>query len=280
MIRPSRVPRGFTLIELLVVMAIIGVLIGLLLPAVQSCRAAARRTQCVHNEMQVGLALQNYESAFESFPPGVVNATGPIENKQEGYHYSWIVQLLPYLDQENTYNHINFQVGAYHENNTAARTMKIASLLCPADPIAPGSTTNGFGQTSYCGAYHGSEAPIDVSNNGLMYLNSRIGMDNIPDGASSTLLFSEAKLEEHSFGWMSGTRATLRNGGTAINKALPTPTKANPSPVGGYSSYHHGGINIAMADGSVRFMKGTASAITMQHLINRKDGELLNMLSF
>jgi prepilin-type N-terminal cleavage/methylation domain-containing protein/prepilin-type processing-associated H-X9-DG protein len=280
MIRRTHVPRGFTLIELLVVMAIIGVLIALLLPAVQACRSAARRTQCVHNEMQMGLAMQNYESAFETFPPGVVNATGPILNKQEGYHYSWIVQVLPYLDQNNTYNHINFQVGAYHENNTAVRTMKIASLLCPADPIATDSTSNGFGQTSFCGAYHGFEAPIDASNNGILYLNSHIGLDNIPDGASSTMLLSEARLEEHSFGWMSGTRATLRNGGTTLNGATPVPTKTNPSPVGGFSSYHPSGINIAMADGSVRFLRSSANPTSLQRLINRKDGELLNMLSF
>ena len=280
MIRRTHVRRGFTLIELLVVIAIIGVLIGLLLPAVQACRAAARRIQCVHNEMQLGLAMQNYESAFETFPPGVVNTTGPILNKQEGYHYSWIVQILPYLDQNNTYNHINFQVGAYHENNSVVRTMKIAILLCSADPIAPNSTNQGFGQTSYCGAYNASEAPIDTSNNGILYLNSHVGLDNIPDGASSTMLLSEARLEEHSFGWMSGTRASLRNGGTTINGAMPVPTKANPSPVGGFSSYHPGGINIAMADGSVRFLKSTVNAVSMQRLISRNDGELLNMLSF
>src|SRR6476620_7318830 len=91
--------RGFTLIELLVVIAIISVLISLLLPAVQSAREAARRVQCVNNLMQLGIALQNYESSHEILPPGVVNPTGPIQNIPSGYHVGWMLQLLPFLEQ-------------------------------------------------------------------------------------------------------------------------------------------------------------------------------------
>ncbi len=97
----GRALRGFTLIELLVVIAIIAVLISMLLPAVQQAREAARRTQCKNNLMQIGLALHNYEMAFEILPPGCVNETGPIRNVEEGYHMSWIVQILPMLDQSN-----------------------------------------------------------------------------------------------------------------------------------------------------------------------------------
>lgn len=275
-----RSPRGFTLIELLVVMAIIGVLIGLLLPAVQSVRAAARRTQCVHNAMQAGLAIENYESAFEMFPPGVVNLDGPIKNKEEGYHYSWIAQILPYIDQQNVYNHLNFQLSAYDAANHSARLMKLASFVCPSDPISSDPAKSGWGQTSLCAAYHEVEAPIDVDNHGIMFLNSHVRIDDIGDGASNTMLFSEARLESGSFGWISGTRWSLRNGGTVLNGPVPAATKANASPVGGFSSYHPGGVNIAMADGSVRFLKMTTGTAALKSLISRNDGGLFNAASY
>src|SRR3954451_14542119 len=103
MSRPGRVRSlpGFTLIELLVVIAIISVLIALLLPAVQAAREAARRVQCVNNLMQLGIALHNYESSYEMLPPGSVNPTGPIVNLPRGYHVSWMVQLLPFIEQKS-----------------------------------------------------------------------------------------------------------------------------------------------------------------------------------
>src|ERR1700754_2067028 len=93
--------RAFTLIELLVVIAIIAILIALLLPAVQQAREAARRTQCKNNLMQLGIALHNYQMAFEPPPPGVVNSTGPVLNSPSGYHMGWIAQILPYIEQRN-----------------------------------------------------------------------------------------------------------------------------------------------------------------------------------
>ncbi|MCA9099277.1 MAG: DUF1559 domain-containing protein, partial [Planctomycetaceae bacterium] len=90
---------GFTLIELLVVIAIMAILVALLLPAVQQAREAARRMSCKNNLRQIGLALQNYYDAHTLFPPGCVNSTGPIVQRPVGYHHSWIVSLLPYLDQ-------------------------------------------------------------------------------------------------------------------------------------------------------------------------------------
>ena len=105
-------PGGFTLIELLVVIAIISVLIALLLPAVQAAREAARRAQCCNNLMQLGIALQDYESAHEMLPPGVVNQTGPILDQPKGYHFGWLVQILPYCELKNVYNHFNFTDGS------------------------------------------------------------------------------------------------------------------------------------------------------------------------
>lgn len=276
---PGRRP-AFTLIELLVVMAIISVLIGLLLPAVQACRAAARRAQCQHSEMQAAIAMQNYESAFESFPPGVVDNAGPITNRPAGYGHSWLVQILPFLDEKNLYNSVNFTLSAYDPANTTARGIRVATLLCPADPDIAGQHTGGFAPTSYAGSHHDVEAPIDEKNNGMLFLNSRVAIDDIPDGASHTVLFGEAKFEPEMLGWASGSRASLRNGGTLLNAPRPLPTKGNPLPVGGFSSYHPGTVNFAMADGSVRYLRPTMNATILQNLTNRKDGGLLSAGSY
>ena len=94
-------PQGFTLVELLVVIAIIGILVGLLLPAVQAARDAARRCQCANNVCQLILAVHNHEFSFERFPAGTINATGPIRNEPIGQHISWVVQILPYLEKNS-----------------------------------------------------------------------------------------------------------------------------------------------------------------------------------
>ncbi|MDB5351532.1 MAG: pulG 13 [Planctomycetota bacterium] len=274
-------PAAFTLIELLVVIAIIGVLIALLLPAVQACRSAARRIQCVNNEMQIALAMQNYESSFETLPPGVVNARGPISNTESGYHHSWLVQLLPFVEQKNVYNHMNFMVGIYDQANSSARQIRIMTFLCPGDPNANDLSSGQFFMTSYYGVHHDSEAPIDTTNNGVLFLNSRIRTEDIKDGASNTLLFGEARVDSTTFGWGSGTRSSLRNVGSGINAAAPAATKANPFPVGGFSSFHPGGADFAFADGSVRFLKNSISgSSTLKALANRDDGEMINSASY
>src|SRR5881275_2054172 len=99
--------RAFTLVELLVVIAIIGILVALLLPAVQAAREAARRVSCVNNVTQLGLSLHNYEFHFESLPAGVTNPEGPIRNEPQGNHTSWIVKILPYMEQNALYRHFD-----------------------------------------------------------------------------------------------------------------------------------------------------------------------------
>ncbi len=116
-------PSAFTLVELLVVIAIIGILIALLLPAVQAAREAARRTQCMNNVSQLILAIHNYEMAHEVFPAGVVNAKGPILNRPQGYAISWVARILPYIEQNNAFRSLDFSVGAYAPKNWPVRVM-------------------------------------------------------------------------------------------------------------------------------------------------------------
>ncbi len=315
-------PGGFTLIEILVVIAIIAVLVALLLPAVQAAREAARRAQCLNNLVQISVALQNYQVAFDVLPPGSVNQTGPIVENPHGYHYSWIVQILPYMDQKGLQKKFDFTVGLYDAKHDTVRAFVLNSFLCPSDrrsyptgvkPLGgwvnptygldtPWNNASSLGaagelaaHSSYMGVHHDVEAPIDVTNNGVLYLNSAVRFEDIEDGLSNTMLVGESIQKKPDLGWASGTRATLRNGGWGVNynprnmgAAVVVRNKVggitiirgsgagtNPivEPVGGFSSFHAGGVNFAFGDGSVRFIKDSVSTQTFTRLCNRSDGE-------
>jgi prepilin-type N-terminal cleavage/methylation domain-containing protein/prepilin-type processing-associated H-X9-DG protein len=289
--------RAFTLIELLVVIAIIAVLISLLLPAVQSAREAARRAQCCNNLMQLAIALQNYESSYEVFPPGVVSETGPVLDQPKGYHFGWMVRILPYCDMRNTYNHFNMSVGLYESPNATTRTTLVRSFLCPSDNGA-NRAVNGVVFSNYAACHGGTETPIDAGNDGPFILNRAMRYEDISDGTSNTIFVSEKVNDGTGQGWASGTRASLRNTGTTVNFApgagltfsgpLPPATKGNtetakpgtPSFVGGFGSRHPGGANVAMGDGAVRFLKSSMGAETMSLLGSRADGEILDGSSY
>ncbi len=298
---PGR-PGGFTLIELLVVIAIIAVLIALLLPAVQAAREAARRAQCVNNLMQLAIAVQNYETAHELFPPGVVSEKGPVLDQPTGYGYGWIVRILPYCEMRNTYNHFNMQISLYDGRNLTTRTTLIRTLLCPSDNRPNRNPANEVVLSNYVGCHNGLEAPIDATNNGAFILNKAMRYEDIPDGLSNTVFLGEKVNDGAGEGWASGTRATLRNLGTLINGTMafgpgksasgqpgdeddpePDPQAAAPGTpgyVGGFSSRHPGGSNNAFGDGSVRFLKNSMSIKTATLLGNRHDGEILDATSY
>ena len=136
--RAGRRRERFTLIELLVVIAIISVLIALLLPAVQAAREAARRAQCCNNLMQLGIALQNYESSHELLPPGVVNDTGPMLDQPKGYHFGWLTQILPFCEQRtSTTTSISSSAFTTHRTRRAGRCWSTASSARPTAPHPP-----------------------------------------------------------------------------------------------------------------------------------------------
>jgi len=285
--------RAFTLVELLVVIAIIGTLVGLLLPAVQAAREAARRCSCLNNTTQLGLALHNHEFHTGHFPAGVINPDGPIRNEAVGQHLSWTVQVLPYMEQNSLFQMFDQQAGAYAEKNDKLRRTAIQVLRCPSSPGPRGGDQGGapIAWSSYAGCHNSIEAPIDVGNDGLLFLNSRIRFDDILDGSSHTLLVSEHVFEDLDpnngvspieLGWPSGTRATLRNtsrieqfsmrgiSGLAEDK----PAEKGPLFVGGFGAYHPGVAVAGMGDGSTRGLSFTIDREVLQALGSRAGGEL------
>ena len=252
--KPSR-RRGFTLVELLVVIAIIGILIGMMLPAVGAMREAARRATCQSRLAKLGMALKTYEEGYGVLPPGTTDPQGPIHNVPQGIHLSWTVRLLPYLDEASTFRQIDLAAGAYSPKNAAVRCLRIATFVCPSQPsglktAAPAS--------NYAGFPHDVEAPSAANNPGVLFLNSRISARDVTDGVGNTFYLGEKQTDPDDLGWMSGTRATLRNTGTPLDKTDLDKTDGEKPVsdlfVGGFGAYHPGGANFLLGDLAVRFI--------------------------
>ena len=314
--RDLRPPLAFTMIELLVVTAIITILVALLLPAVQQAREAARRTQCRNNLKQLALAMNTYYDQFDMFPAGTVNADGPIRNEPSGYHHNWVIALLPHLEQRPLAESIKTSVGVYRADNDQPRTTNLPVLRCPSDTSSWTASSTGESiepvLTNYAGSHDAAEVPIDVSNNGVLFLNSFLQTQAIEDGTSHTIAFGEFNRADDDLGWASGTRATLRNCGRAINttpygeafyglppdsidapgqlESLPRGNRAHRNAfaaeqqqlpeekrnllVGGFGSHHTGGTQFAFCDGSVQFIGENINPAVYSNLGHRADHEL------
>ncbi len=298
---PSGVRSGFTLIEMLVVIAIIAMLAALLLPAVQQAREAARRASCMNNMMQIGIALNNYMMAHEVLPPGTQNDSGPILSKEGGgYHMGWISQILPYLEKQYVYEHIDFTRSVYDPINLPARQYQIGILQCPSATHSPSLT---YAWTNYSGVHNDFETPIDVNQNGVLFLNSSIRYEQIRDGSSNTLFVIESRIDHaRDLGWISGTRSSLRNVVRAVPVGQPNSRagaggggwelhanrkdgitlkqeladlEAGRETVGGIGSNHIGNLFMVLkGDGAVYAMSLNTDPKTLRNLANRSDGEL------
>lgn len=278
--RRSRV--AFTLVELLVVIAIIGILVGLLLPAVQAAREAARRCSCTNNLGQLGLAMHHFEFNREHLPSGATDSQAPAATDGSSQNISWVVDILPYIEMRNIYANIDRKAGANAPENQQAKSIQIAVLLCPSAPIEHGTKDiwDLSATSNYAGCYHDSEAPLSKDNNGVLFLNSRLRYSEILDGLSTTILLGEKISLENDRGWISGTRATLRNTGTLpasprISRGqVILDTNVSPDEFGGFGSFHGTGGNFAFADGSIRYLSNSIDPQLYQNLGNRKDGSM------
>jgi prepilin-type N-terminal cleavage/methylation domain-containing protein/prepilin-type processing-associated H-X9-DG protein len=276
---------GFTLIELLVVIAVIGILAGLLLPAVQAAREAARRAQCTNNLKQLALAMAHYADTQGSFPIG--------SRFDQGWSTgSFFLALLPQMEQAPLFNIANFSVNYAEAQNATVHDARMGSLVCPSDPAAHAQITVDGAYafelcpfpvkmrfSSYAGStgtfYHPSRDPARLAQqNGVILHRETVGYADITDGTSNTLLLGEhahSRLQEPYRSewqwWSSGYNGdTLFTALYPINPFHKMPDVAADSSVSPYicaaSSMHPGGANFAFADGSVRFLKDSIDSWT------------------
>jgi prepilin-type N-terminal cleavage/methylation domain-containing protein/prepilin-type processing-associated H-X9-DG protein len=306
--------RGFTLIELLVVIAIIAVLIALLLPAVQSAREAARRAQCTNNMKQLGLAVHNYVDSNTSFPSQIAGyAYGGQVCQWFGnsdYRTSWIVQILPQLDQTPLYNAYNF-VGnraEYSWNNTTVISTNLNAVICPSYPgvmLQQGqSDWNSFAGTESAalaqwwvagtcykgnlgdnttGIWPGSlNALGDCNGNNMptatgMFWRAQmlITPQAVTDGLSNTMLSGEAIPNLCEWNAWSESNSSVATTSIPMNQMVNL-NPGNYQYCYGFKSQHPGGMNSGFADGSVRFLKMTINQNIYRAISTRAMGEVVS----
>ena len=297
---PTSRRNAFTLVELLVVIAIIGILIGMLLPAVQMVRAAARRSACQNNCKQIGLAILNYESGNMKFPPGQF-WTAP-EGDSNRLDYAWSSLILPYIEANNVYDGIDFKQPYTAASNVAAAASTVPGYLCPSTSERDGDRQGDLiisadGVELACIDYMGLAGPSSGEENpatGEDYerqqgiLTGTKGLENfatllvppavkfamITDGSSNTMMVTEctgrgteAEDDDPNGAWVSGKNITHLQGKVNGKKAK---SSWNDELI--YSE-HTGGANALFCDGSVHFLSSDVSKKSLLARASRSGDE-------
>ncbi|MCR9118940.1 MAG: DUF1559 domain-containing protein [bacterium] len=273
---------------------------ALLLPAVQAAREAARRTQCTNNLKQLGLAMHNYHDVNRKFPKGM-NGTIANAKADTPHEMSWMPLILPYIEQNNLYETLNFSIttstccGAWPTYDTV-----IDSLLCPSDPTGVKNTQQGFhGNYVVCNGdtvFNPTSDTNGTSRNGVFFPRSETRFASITDGSSNTLLTAELLINPDTSGGQHDLRGryyNAREGSTFFSTLHPPnttvgdthtycrdagpwmPCIAGSQYVISSRSHHPTGVNVGLADGSIRFVAETINLTTWHNLGARNDGATL-----
>ncbi len=302
---------AFTLIELLVVITIIAVLIGLLLPAVQNVREAARRIQCAHNLKQIGLACHRHHDTYGMFPPAWVNAPFTVpQGKIIQGGAGLFTFLLPFLEQEALAEKYRWDRRAQGPDNQTVATTQLKVFQCPsAEPdrwvtAVEDPLNYSYGGKGACGDYGGvlqidsrlaGLGLVDRAANykGVLTENHLTRLAEITDGTSQTLLVTEHAGRPQlwragrpvpgtytvSAAWVGGV-ATFGQGSSYDGSTKPGPCAINCTNDREVYSFHPGGANAVFADGSVRFLKASIDIRTFSRLVTRAGGEVVSASDF
>jgi len=293
----SRNRRAFTLVELLVVIAIIGVLIGMLLPAVQMVREAARRTACANNMRQLGLAAMNYESAHQYLPPGWITQDGVTPIAEPGW--GWSAQLLPYLEAQNLYEQIDLNVAIDDPMHESVLETPLPIFMCPSDPaprlvnldihiehghpsplVGPMPQTHNHdhllaGRSNYSGVFGSNEIEDDpAAGNGMFFANRRIRLADVTDGLSNTLMIGERRNDVATISWVGVVPWIDEPAARIVGAADHTPNHPDGH-FEDFRSYHPAGINVVLADGSTHFIPETIDQDLWGDMATRSGGEVI-----
>ncbi len=292
--------RAFTLIELLVVIAIIGVLMGLLLPAVQKVRETASRLKCKNNLKQIGLALHSYHDRNNGFPPGYFSAVNS-DNSDAGPGWGWASFLLDDIEQSNLKKQIRFDLQISDAANGSSRLVSLPLFVCPSEPKTGSFTVVDANGNGICdvarGSYVAMNGVLGVSsdawdNNGAFIRNRSFRIAEITDGLSNTLFVGERCTSMSSTTW---TGAVTNGVVPAVRYPDPADQLANaelaPALVLAHGSIYHlpnnplvfdadatasfhiAGVNFLYGDGSVHVISNAVNGLVYEGLLTRAGGE-------
>ncbi len=255
--------RAFTLVELLVVIAVIGVLIGLTMPALFATRSASRRLQCTNNLRQIGIALQAYHERSNRFPPGGIEWRPPSDRAGKHRQLAWSALLLPFVEAQAIYDQIDFTQAFDSPVNAPAAANILPVFVCPSS-MRGRNLVDGRGPCDYGGIYGERIQGPNQPPKGSMIYDYGFNSAEIRDGLTNTIMIAEDT------GWSDGQWINGRNlfdQAYAINAA---PLFEND-----IRSNHHGGANSTLASGTVRFLTDETDLNVLAALCTRAGGEAL-----